>query len=264
MPRNRAFTLIELLVVISIIALLIAILLPALAQARATAKKSQCAVNVRQTVIAITGFATDRDGQTPPSKKDLGEGIGGIYAIYQNAFPDVKDVGKWRRVGPLVDQEYLSEAGALYCPSLAEIHPWLVPGGKDGRFTGYMKPNPDGSLQPGTDIMVYGNHYRESYYDKSKNETANVDGRTLNLDKVGNDEVIYSDSFSAKSRGVDYHHRDGYNFARLDGSTSYYLDTNYEIRDLAGPGPSDNYNSNYRLLEVAWEAFRTDSPPVIN
>lgn len=257
MNIRRGFTLIELLVVISIIALLIAILLPALSKARESAKKTRCAVNCRQVVIGIIGYAGDHKGKTPPSKNDVGEGVGGVYAIYQPRFPDLPGIGRWRRVGPLIDQGYLSEAGAIYCPSLTENHPWLVPGGSDRYFTGYVKPNPDGSLPAGLSIMVYSYHYRESYLDKSSNNN----GRTLNINIDRPDQVVFADSFSARSRGVDYHHKDGYNFSRLDGSTSYYYDKNFEIRDLAN---GSNYNSNYRVLEKAWEAFRTGDSPVRN
>lgn len=63
-PR-RGFTLIELLVVISIIALLIAILLPALKAARETAKRVNCASNMRQIGILNHVYAEDSDGRAP-------------------------------------------------------------------------------------------------------------------------------------------------------------------------------------------------------
>ncbi|MGB1126286.1 MAG: type II secretion system protein [Phycisphaeraceae bacterium] len=253
MSARRGFTLIELLVVISIIALLIAILLPALKQASESAEKAQCAVNCRQVVVGIHAYATDHNGKTPPSKYDLGEGIGGVYAIYRPSFPNLPDVGRWRRIGPLVDQGYLTDPWAMYCPSLVQDHPWLRPGGIDRYFCGYIEPEADGSLPSGLAIMVYSYHYRESYYDENIS-----DYRTLNIEKDSPDEVVFADSFSAISRGVDYHHRDGYNFSRLDGSTDYYLDPSLSIRNLAN---GSNYNSNYPILEIAWEAFRSGDEP---
>jgi prepilin-type N-terminal cleavage/methylation domain-containing protein len=60
---QRAFTLIELLVVLAIIAILAAMLLPVLNHASSTAKRTQCANNVRQINVAIHMYADDHGDQ---------------------------------------------------------------------------------------------------------------------------------------------------------------------------------------------------------
>lgn len=64
--RTRlAFTLIELLVVIAIVAVLMAILLPNLSQARAQARTTACAANLRTLGLALTLYAEENAGQLP-------------------------------------------------------------------------------------------------------------------------------------------------------------------------------------------------------
>jgi len=64
---RRGFTLVELLVVIAILTILTALLYPVFASARAAARNSACAQNLRQVGAAVLMYLGDHDGVMPPA-----------------------------------------------------------------------------------------------------------------------------------------------------------------------------------------------------
>ncbi len=87
---RKGFTLIELLVVIAIIAILAAILFPVFAQARESARRTQCLSNVRQSGTAMYMYIQDYDETTPSVVHDnTTDAENDFYAILQ---PYIKNV----------------------------------------------------------------------------------------------------------------------------------------------------------------------------
>jgi prepilin-type N-terminal cleavage/methylation domain-containing protein/prepilin-type processing-associated H-X9-DG protein len=64
---RAGLTIVELLVVIAIVGLLLALLLPAVQAARESARRAQCANNMKQLLIAVHHFNDQRQGRLPPS-----------------------------------------------------------------------------------------------------------------------------------------------------------------------------------------------------
>ena len=74
--HRQGFTLIELLVVISIIGVLVGLLLPAVQSAREAGRRVQCQSNMKNVVLAITGYTTSKNVYPPAGV--FGEDVNGV------------------------------------------------------------------------------------------------------------------------------------------------------------------------------------------
>ncbi len=123
--RQDGFTIVELLVVIAIIAVLAAILLPAINGARASARRSQCANNVRQIALAILSYEAQYQKFPPAvtgSDTDLNKFS--MYAFllpfmeFANAYDKIDFNQDWDATSQSEDFfNNLNLSDALVCPS---------------------------------------------------------------------------------------------------------------------------------------------------
>lgn len=68
---SRGFTIVELLIVIAIVGVLIALLLPATQAARESARRSQCANNMRQLALAVLNYESANKLLPPSGLADI-------------------------------------------------------------------------------------------------------------------------------------------------------------------------------------------------
>jgi len=130
MTRRRAFTLVELLVVIAIIGVLVALLLPAVQAAREAARRSSCANNLSQLIIAVHNYEMAH-GYYPPGTLDAKGPIVNAQIGYHHNWiiqilPFIEERNTWNAIDKTLSVYHAKNAPAsgvairvLHCPSSA-------------------------------------------------------------------------------------------------------------------------------------------------
>lgn len=125
---RRAFTLVELLVVIAIIGILIAMLLPAVQAVRESARRIQCANNVRQVVLAVHNYNSSFGfiPTTTTGPDDSSEArIGGFYSWLAMILPQMDQENLHDSIDfrlPLSDHSNYTDSSSYLDYSISPTH----------------------------------------------------------------------------------------------------------------------------------------------
>ncbi|MGC8668384.1 MAG: prepilin-type N-terminal cleavage/methylation domain-containing protein [Chthonomonadales bacterium] len=199
------FTLIELLVVIAIVAILAAVMFPVFAQARESARRTQCLSNCKQAVLGLTMYVQDYDDTFPsywetpqgstlemneayrviqpyvkstdifycPDRTDTGCG----YGLAFQATKSDRCIGLGYNFGPV------NVGGGLYSPSVWSGSTLVLPGSSLARLT-----------QP-ADVFVFGDTHDAPAYSLSLSFILSTDHirRTSELRHGGRFNMAYAD-----------------------------------------------------------------------
>lgn len=117
-PR-RGFTLVELLVVMAILSVLAGLLLPALQDAIRSARKVECANNLKQIYLAITQYADAADERLPqPRYSSTGgphaTGYGCLFGAAAR-YPEASGTRQFFGIGMLAEHGYIDAVDVIIC-----------------------------------------------------------------------------------------------------------------------------------------------------
>ena len=113
-PGGKHFTLVELLVVISVIALLAGLTLAALSTARAKARLTQCAANLRQIGQALHMYANENDDFLPVCARLGPDGNYNLPSLRQQLAGQINDARLYHCPADRGENCLFEDVGASY------------------------------------------------------------------------------------------------------------------------------------------------------
>jgi prepilin-type N-terminal cleavage/methylation domain-containing protein/prepilin-type processing-associated H-X9-DG protein len=242
--RHHGFTLIELLVVIAIIAVLMGILMPALQKVRAQARRTVCGAHLQSCAKAAVLYADDNNSKFPYCHMESSPGSGS-YAV-------------WLRGGqgnPQTPDGFLAHGMFFYARLILDPKVFYCPGNQNKTLK-YGEPDPDSAgggwprgdipedLGPSQNWIQTTYHYR-SLWDGTR-------WRALNSTKDGGGLAFMADMFSDPTRGVEFHHKSGYNVAYSDGHSEFVKDLENRIEQFGG---GLTYHVDHSRQDYVWKKF---------
>lgn len=227
---RRAFTLIELLVVISIISLLISIMLPSLARSKEVTRRTICMANSRSQAVACDNYAVNNKDYFPPSLDDKGNWAWSFDLRASGAGVNPRPpLG----VGLTLAGGYFDvQPSALHCPSLdtssAPITPFHSMNVNIGNWWNSVGANWWFDTGYNSFRITIGYTYRAPswWHTNLTNRFIRVGNRTPNF-------VVNADILDTRF-GIRWGHREGYNFTRLDQSSTWRADPTFTFESIAG------------------------------
>jgi len=241
--RVAGFTLIELLVVIAIIALLMAILMPSLRKARDQARRTVCAAHLQSCAKAGVLYADDNNGRFPECHKQLSPNSGS-YAVWIRGRANDPETQGFMAHGLFFYHGLIKDPKVFYCPgNRTETLKYGEPA-VSGAGGGWPKGDVPEDLGPNQNWVQTTYHYR-SLWDGRK-------WRAVSSVKDGGHMAFMADVFSDPRRGVEFHHRSGYNVAYSDGHSEFFRDLDRRVQNFGG---GTTYHVDHSRQDYVWKKF---------